>query len=330
MPEVIKVQDLEVRRGEKKRGYLSISEKPAGVHQIPLTVVNGYADGPRLLVNGGIDGSEYNGPAGVLRLQQELDPKQIKGSVILVPVVNTLAFEGRWVYTNPVDYRGLSQAFVKEIPRGGSGHPLISYHVAKAFYDSILSQSEYRLDLHGGDIIEDLLESTMYSRMGVDTKRDDAALSLCRNFGWAWIREGKPRPGQKAPADGLPMPISMGTEAGGSGRCQSDLVDRVVKGVTNVMKHLNMLQGTPDIPKKANIYRPYHIYSQRGGFFISDVKAGDMVKKDQTIGVIKNLYGDVLEKFTVPEEGIIHMVTSPAIYEGDAVFEIGTDIRQID
>src|SRR5437879_4815332 len=117
MPEIIKVQDLEAKRGEKKRGYLHISEKPAGIHQIPLTVVNGYADGPRLLVNGGIDGSEYNGPAGVLRLQQELNPKQIKGSVILVPVVNTLAFERRWVYTNPVDYRGLSQAFVREIPR---------------------------------------------------------------------------------------------------------------------------------------------------------------------------------------------------------------------
>src|SRR5579864_3598243 len=131
MPDVVKVQDLEVQRGKKKRGYLKISEKPAGQHEIPITVINGYADGPRLLVNGGIDGSEYNGPAGVLRLQQELNPNEIKGSVILAPVVNTLAFEARWVYTNPVDFRGLSTAFVREIPRGGSGHPLISHQVAK-------------------------------------------------------------------------------------------------------------------------------------------------------------------------------------------------------
>ena len=330
MPDVIKVQDLEVHRGEKKRGYLRISEKPAGVHQIPLTVINGDRDGPRLLVNGGIDGSEYNGPAATLTLQANLDPHEISGSVIIVPVVNTLAFEGRWVYTNPVDYKGLSGAFVREIPKGGSGHPLISYQVARVFYDNILAQSEYRLDLHGGDIIEDLLVSTMYTRAGLDTKRDDAAFALARNFGWEWIREGRLRPGAKPMGDGQPMPISMGTEAGGGGRCQSDIVDMVLSGISNVMKYLGMLKGTPNIPKKAKVYRPYHIYSERGGFFISNVRAGDMVKKDQVIGVIKNLYGDILEQVKVPDPGVIHMVTSPAIFEGDALFEIGTDIREVD
>ncbi|TLY04797.1 MAG: hypothetical protein E6K92_02410 [Thaumarchaeota archaeon] len=324
----IKIQNLEVKSGQKKRGTLSISEKPAGPHQIPYTVVNGAGDGPTLLVNGGIDGSEYNGPAGTLRLQAELDASQVKGTVIIVPVVNTLAFEARWVYTNPVDYRGLSGAYVREIPRGGSGHPLISYQVAKAFYDNILSKAEYRLDLHGGDIIEDLLISTMYTRFGENRKRDDAAFALARNFGWVWIREGTPRPGAKPPYEGQPVPITMGTEAGGSGRCQSDIVDMVFKGITNVMKHLGMLKGKPDIPKKAKVYRPYHIYSERGGFFISDVRAGDMVRKGQVIGEIRNLYGDVVEKITVPQPGVIHMVTSPAIYQGDALFEIGTDIRE--
>jgi len=326
----VKIQDLKVESGKKKRGFLTISERPAGTHQIPITVVNGVGDGPTLLVNGGIDGSEYNGPAGTLRLQAELDPKEVKGTVIIVPVVNTLAFEGRWVYTNPIDYRGLSGAFVKEIPRGGSGHPLISYQVAKAFYENILSQAEYRLDLHGGDIIEDLLISTMYTRFGQDRKRDDAAFALARNFGWVWIREGRPKPGAKPPFEGQPVPVTMGTEAGGSGRCQSDIVDMVFEGIINVMKYLGMLKGEPDIPNKAKVYRPYHIYSERGGFFISAVKAGDMVKKGQEIGVIKNLYGDVLERITVPDPGVIHMVTSPAIYQGDALFEIGTDIREVD
>src|SRR5437667_10811535 len=91
----VKIQDLEVKGGQKKRGNLSLSEKPAGPHQIPFTVVNGAGDGPTLLLNGGIDGSEYNGPAGTLRLQTELDPTEVKGTVIIVPVVNTPAFEAR-------------------------------------------------------------------------------------------------------------------------------------------------------------------------------------------------------------------------------------------
>ncbi len=76
---VLEIQGLEVSKGNKKRGFLKISEKPAGLHQIPMTVINGYGDGPTLVVNGGEHGSEYNGPAACLRLMSELDPKKISG-----------------------------------------------------------------------------------------------------------------------------------------------------------------------------------------------------------------------------------------------------------
>lgn len=331
MPQkTLKVQELEAAPGTKKQGYLRISERPAGIHSIPVTLINGRGDGPTLCVSGGIDGSEYNGPAAALRLQRELDPKEVNGSVIIAPLVNTLAFEARWVYTNPIDFRGLSSALVPEIPKGGSGHPLITYQVARTFYDSILAQSDYRLDLHGGDIIEDVLESVFYRRTDSDQKRDDASLALARNFGWEWIREGRTRSGGMPPGSEFKMPISMGTEAGGMGRAQSDLAGRVLKGILNVMKYLQMLKGEPELPPKAKVYRPYHIYANRGGFFISHVKGADMVSKGQVIGEIRDLFGEILEEIAAPTDGVIHMVTSPAIFEGDALFEIGTDIREIE
>jgi len=114
------------------------------------------------------------------------------------------------------------------------------------------------------------------------------------------------------------------------GRCTSDIVDRVFKGCINAMKHLKMLDGKPEIPTKAKVLNPYHIYSKRGGFFISNVKAGDLVQQGQVLGAIKNLYGEILEEVVVPTDGIVHMVTSPAIYEGDVVYEIGKDIREIE
>jgi len=151
---VLKVQSVEVPMGTKKQGYLKISEKPAGLHQVPMTVINGAKDGPTLVVNGGEHGSEYNGPAGALRLCAELDPKKISGDVIIVPLVNTLAFEGRTMHTNPVDYRDLTNCYLPEVPKGSSGLPLISYQVAHGFYTEVLSKGDYRLNLHGGDIEE--------------------------------------------------------------------------------------------------------------------------------------------------------------------------------
>jgi len=325
---LLKIQDLEVSKGNKKQGYLKISEKPAGIHQIPITLINGVGDGPTLIVNGGEHGSEYNGPAAALKLCAELDPKKIHGNVIIVPLVNTLAFEGRWMHSNPVDYRDITACYLAEIPKTGSGHPLITYQVASTFYREVLSKGDYRLNLHGGDIEEDVLVSTMYSKTGSDHKRDETSLALCRNFGWKWIREGLPKAKTQG-NQGLPMPISMGTEASGMGRCQSDIVDQVVKGVNNVMKYLKMLDGAPDIPQTANVFNPYHIFAKHGGFFISNVRAGDIVSKGDALGMIRNLFGDIVEEVQTPTNGVIHMVTTPSIYEGDVLYEIGKDIREI-
>jgi len=77
------------------------------------------------------------------------------------------------------------------------------------------------------------------------------------------------------------------------------------------------------------VFHPYHIYSKRGGFFISHVKAGDIVAEGQLIGELRNLFGEVLENIQAPTNGVVHMVTTPSIYEGDVLFEIGHEIREI-
>jgi len=327
MSEVLKVQEIEAPKGTKKKGYLRIAEKPAGIHEIPVVLINGKGEGPTLVINGGEHGSEYNGPGGCLRLIKELDPGEINGEVIIVPMVNTLAFESRWMHSNPIDYRDLTGCYVEEIPKGGSGHPLISYYVTTTFYNEVISKGDYRLNLHGGDIEEDLLTGTMYRKTGDDPERDKLNLELCRSFGWKWIREGLPR---KRGREGLEFPITVGTEAGGMGRCQSDIVDEVVRGCKNVMKHLDMMDGEPIIPDKARVFNPYHIYAEHGGMFISRVRAGDLVEEGEVLGVIRDMFGEIKEEITVPTDGVIHMVTSPAIWQGDVVYEIGKDIRVIE
>jgi predicted deacylase len=325
--EVFKIQDLEVYKGEKIKGYLKISEKPAGKYQIPIMIFHGSRKGPVLLINGGEHGSEYNGPGACLRLMTELDAKMINGVVVIVPIVNTLAFEARWMHSNPVDYRDLSRCYVPEIPQGGSGHPLLSYQIAKVFYEEVISKADYRLNLHGGDLEEDLNETITYRKTGTDKKRDEMGLALARNFGLKYIRESLPRPGRKPSS--LKMPITIITEAGGMGRCQHDIIDRTYKGCINVMKYLKMIPGAPEIPPSAIVYNTYAIYAKRGGFFISHVRAGDEITKGEKIGVIKDLFGEILEEIIAPTDGVVDMIFSPAIYEGDYLIGIGKNIRTI-
>ena len=329
MSKVLKVQNLEAQKGEKVQGMLYVHEQPAYKHEVPMTLVNGVGDGPTLLINGGEHGSEYMGPAGALKLIDMIDPKDINGQVIIVPMVNTLAFEYRWMHGNPIDYRDMTGLYrYEEVPKGGSGAPKHSIQLALAFKKACIQQADYRLNLHGGDIEEDLLVSTMYGRSGVDVAREDLNLELCRAFGWKYIRESirKPRPGAPAPSG----PITVGTEAGGSGRCTMKLADEVLRGCLNVMKQLKMMEGEPEIPPKAYTYHPYHTHSSHGGMFISKVIAGDLITKGDFLGEIRQLNGKVVEEIIAPTDGIIHMVTSPSMWEGDVTYEIGKDQTEID
>jgi N-alpha-acetyl-L-2,4-diaminobutyrate deacetylase len=318
---IFKIQNVECPVGEKVNDYLTVHE---------ITLVNGVGEGPILLINGGEHGSEYNGPAGCLKLIDTIDPNKINGKVILVPMVNTLAFEYRWMHGNPADYRDLTSCYVDEVPKGGSGPPKHSYQLAVTFYKEIISKAKYRLNLHGGDIEEDLLTGTMYTRIGDET-RDNSNLAMARDFGWEWIRESIRRPQLNAPPRPQRyMPMTVGTEAGGMGRCQSDLSEMVLKGCNNTLKHLKMMDGKIDKPKNAKVFNPYHIYCSRGGLFISHVRAGDLIKEKDVLGEIRNLNGKIVEEIIAPTDGIIHMVTSPALWEGDVTYEIGKDIREIE
>jgi hypothetical protein len=330
MSKILKVQNLEARKGTKIQGMLYVHKQPVYRHEIPVTLINGSGDGPTICINGGEHGSEYNGPAGCIKLIQKLDPGQINGQIIIVPIVNTLAFEYRWMHGNPIDYRDLGACYVDEVPKGGSGVPKHSYQLAITFYKEVLAQSDYRLNLHGGDLEEDVLTGVMYSRLG-DEERDDKNLEMARNFGWEWIREGIRRlpPGASERKERY-MPMTVGTEAGGMGRCQMDIVDMVVKGCENTLKYLGMMKGKPDLPRKARVFNPYHMYAEHGGFFISNVRAGDLVSKGDVLGEIRSLNGNIVEEIVVPTDGVVHMVTSPAIWEGDVTYEIGKDIREID
>ena len=74
MSDTLKVQNLEASKGTKVQGDLYIHERPAYKHQVPITLVNGAGDGPTLCINGGEHGSEYNGPAGCLKLMRIFMP----------------------------------------------------------------------------------------------------------------------------------------------------------------------------------------------------------------------------------------------------------------
>ena len=86
----------EINPGKKTKFMLPITNHPSGNEiGFPMMVVNGINDGPVLLVDGGIHGDEYESGEAIRQIWNNLDPMELNGSFVGVPVVNVPSFEAR-------------------------------------------------------------------------------------------------------------------------------------------------------------------------------------------------------------------------------------------
>src|SRR5882724_5650813 len=97
--------------GEKATGYIEV---PAGVDaatRIPVAVIRGAKSGPVLALVSGAHGTEYTSIIALEKLIPKLDPAQITGTVIIVPLVNNASFEQKVPHVNPVDGKSMNRFY---------------------------------------------------------------------------------------------------------------------------------------------------------------------------------------------------------------------------
>jgi predicted deacylase len=142
--------------GQKSTGYLEV---PAGVDaatNIPVVVINGEKRGPVLALVSGAHGTEYTSIIAIEKLIKLLEPSQIAGTVILVPLVNIQSFEQKVPHVNPVDNRSMNRFYPGKVD--GTQTERASFVITK----QIVDRCDYLIDYHGGD----LDETSVLTRIG--------------------------------------------------------------------------------------------------------------------------------------------------------------------
>jgi predicted deacylase len=91
----------------------------------------------------GNHGDEYEGQIAVSNLARQLDPAEICGRIILLPMVNFPAAQAG-LRTSPVDEGNLNRLF----PGNAMGSPteIIAHYVE----DVLMPMADYAIDLHSG------------------------------------------------------------------------------------------------------------------------------------------------------------------------------------
>src|SRR5579864_3133580 len=97
--------------GATASGYFSFEDEMLGKYQWPYFAVVGREPGLTFLLTAGIHAAEYTGTLAALRLAKHLQPQNVKGTIVIIPLLNRPGFFERSVYVNPEDGENLNRAF---------------------------------------------------------------------------------------------------------------------------------------------------------------------------------------------------------------------------
>ena len=308
--------------GQLRSGYFTFDDPLLARYQWPYFAVAGAEAGPTFLLTAGIHAAEYTGILAAIRLARGLDPSQIAGTIVVVPLLNRPGFYQRSVYVNPEDNQNLNRAF--------PGHPDGSWsqRFAHHLLQDLVVRADYLADLHAGDLIEDLEPFVIYHETG-NPAVDRASQQMADAYGLAWASKGRPtgeRPGllyAAAAEHGVP---AITPESGRCGLVEEDAVQRHVDGVRNVWRTLDVLRDAPPRtpPPPRTLARFEWLRSEHEGIFLCRVRVNDQVHTGQVLGEMIDLLGSPLGEVRAPVDGVVlFTVTSPAISSGGLLLGIG-------
>ena len=98
----IKVDTIIAQPGQRAQGYLAVGEMQDGTEvRLPIAIINGIENGSVLYIQATSDGNELNGIGVIQEILRSIDPRQLRGGIIAVPLVNFYAFHAKQA-SNPV------------------------------------------------------------------------------------------------------------------------------------------------------------------------------------------------------------------------------------
>jgi predicted deacylase len=316
--------DLRVKPGEVGSGYLTVPEKDGPGTRIPVTVINGTWKGKVLALVAGIHPVEYAPILALYRLKVGIDPRALRGTVILVPIANVPGFQRRTVYYVPSDWKNLNRVFP------GNLQGTLSQRMAAVITEQVVKRADVLLDMHCGDGNEALIPYTYWMISG-DKAFDEATRRLALAFGLPDIIIDESRSKDLANAKYLGnTAILMGkpaitTECGCLGRTDEESVARNVRGALSVMRFYGMIPGAAEPASDPVWIDKYEVvYSRWDGLFYPRLEMGYHVQAGQVVGTVTDYLGNLKEEVKAPFTGILlYTIHTPPCNNGEPLFEVG-------
>ncbi len=278
---------------------------------LQLTVLHGARPGPKLWLSAALHGDELNGLEIIRRVVRGIDPAQLSGTLLAIPIVNVFGFIHQTRYLP--DRRDLNRCF----PGSRSGS--LASRLAHLFMTEVVDRCDYGIDYHTGSLHRTNLAQIRGNLAVPEVRRLAEAFAAPLRF-HATTRRGSLR--SIADRKGKPLLVFEGGEPL---RFNRRAIQHGVLGTRRVLHALGMWpDGPPPAGETLELDKTSWLRAQRSGVFYVETALGDRVRHLEPIGTLADPISGAERRVRAPWSGVvIGHTNNPLVYRGDAIVHLG-------
>ncbi len=293
MSRYVQVGDAQFERGTKNSRLITVAKTSYGSDLcLPVNIVAGDNEGPRLVLVFCQHGDEVSPLAGWYQLYNTLRPDEMSGEVVALPVANPVAYESRlrnsWIDALYGDHGNMNRSWPGD-PGGWYSERLTS-----AIERHILTDCTCVIDFHDGtarglEIFYGYLVKNLDGEFGEMMRKLSIGFGMDLLIGRSLTYRGTLSQHLTAKRI-LNIGVEVGYFYGFDGDRNAPLrtpEETTMTGILNVMKILGMIEGKPLLPRKQAVVEPEtRVKPPTGGFLIPHVSGRDIgrvFRDDETL-----------------------------------------------
>jgi predicted deacylase len=307
--------------GTTAYGAIAVAAGADSALSMPVAVIRGSRPGPVVAFVAGSHGTEYTSIIALQRLIPRIDAKSLGGTVIVAPLLNVASFLRMTPHLNPVDGRGMNAGY----PGDANGSQ--TQRALALVTQQVVAPADVVVDLHGGDLDEDLRPYSYWYRGG-RAAQDSAGLKLALAFGLDHIivTDADPNVGRSLSGQALSRGKTvLVAEAGRTGVVTDADVASLVDGSLNVLGELGMMKRTVK-----RLAKPVwlagagqRVAAKEDGVFFATVPRNTLVKQGQLVGHTTDLIGRSTGDVVAPIAGLVTFIRGvPSMAKGATLVNI--------
>jgi hypothetical protein len=299
-----------------KLAWVSGESFIGSTNSTPVLVKHGVKPGPVLCLTGAVHGDELNGIEVVRRILYGIDPKQLSGTIIGVPIVNLSGF-GRGSRYLP-DRRDLNRFFPGN--RRGSNASRIAY----SFFNEVVDRCTHLVDFHTGSF-----ERTNLPQVRGDL-RIPAVREFTRGFGATTVLHSAGSRGMLRRACTDRGIAAVTFEIGAPIRLEPKEIAHGQRAIETLLDKLDMVNRVR-VWKEPQpfFYESKWVRAPMGGMLFSDIQLGERVRAGQLLGRVVDPVDNHEYPMKAPYAGrVLGMALNQIVMPGFATYHMGAETTE--